>query len=103
MVPGMQTPEEWSEAFIYLWAMSGDYISREYSGTESVLTQVTLKGHQNLMDKVNHKLVSLKRWTKQTLTDDFKQECILILQGLDPSSQHNVVQRFIDQQVEEND
>ena len=72
MVPGMQTPEEWNEAFIYLWAMSGDYISREYSGTESVLTQVTLKGHQNAMDKVKHKLVSLKRWTKQTLTDDFK-------------------------------
>ena len=45
MVPGMQQPEEWSEAFIYLWAMSGDFISKAYSGTESVLTQVTLKGH----------------------------------------------------------
>ena len=66
--------------------MAGDYISKEYSGTESVLTQVTLKGHQNAIDKVNHKLLSLKRWRKQTLTDDFKQECILILQGLDPSS-----------------
>ena len=38
-------PSEWTEAFIYLWAMSGDFISKEYSGTESVLTQVTLKGH----------------------------------------------------------
>ena len=45
MVPEMANPEEWSEAFIYLWAMSGDFISKEYSGTESVLTQVTLKGH----------------------------------------------------------
>ena len=45
MVPEMANPEEWSEAFIYLWAMAGDFISKEYSGTESVLTQVTLKGH----------------------------------------------------------
>ena len=72
LVAGMEQPEEWSEAFIYLWAMSGDFISKEYSGTESVLTQVTLKGHQNSLDKVKHKMISLKRWTKQTLTDDFK-------------------------------
>ena len=45
LIPDMQQPEEWNEAFIYLWAMSGDFISKEYSGTESVLTQVTLKGH----------------------------------------------------------
>ena len=38
LVAGMENPEEWSEAFIYLWAMSGDFISKEYSGTESVLT-----------------------------------------------------------------
>ena len=38
MVPGMENAEEWNEAFIYLWAMSGDFISKEYSGTESVLT-----------------------------------------------------------------
>jgi len=45
LVPGLEQPEEWNESFIYLWAMSGDFISKEYSGTESVLTQVTLKGH----------------------------------------------------------
>ena len=81
--------------------MAGDFISQEYSGTPSVLTQVTLKGHQNTLDKVKHKMISVKRWTKQTLTDDFKQECILVLQGLDPSSQHTVVERFVSQQVEE--
>ena len=30
----------------------GDFISKEYSGTESVLTKITLKGHQNAFDKV---------------------------------------------------
>ena len=52
------------EAFIYLWAMAGDYISREYSGTASVLTKFTLKGHQNLYDKIEQKMISVKRWKK---------------------------------------
>jgi len=45
LIPDMDKPEQYSEAFIYLWAMGGDYISKQYSGTASVLTQVTLKGH----------------------------------------------------------
>ena len=46
LIPDMQQQlEEWNESFIYQWAMAGDFISKEYSGTESVLTQVTLKGH----------------------------------------------------------
>jgi hypothetical protein len=59
--------------------MAGDYISKEYSGTESVLTKYTLKGYQSTFDKLEQKMISVKRWQKQTLTDDFKQECILIL------------------------
>lgn len=62
MVPEMGDPEVWTEAFIWLWAMGGDYVSKEYSGTASVLTQVTLKGHQTAIDKVKHKMISLKRW-----------------------------------------
>lgn len=45
MVPEMGPPDDWTEAFIYLWAMAGDFISKEYSGTASVLTKVTLKGY----------------------------------------------------------
>ena len=45
MVPEMGDPQDWTEAFIWLWAMAGDFVSKEYSGTASVLTQVTLKGH----------------------------------------------------------
>jgi inorganic triphosphatase YgiF len=62
--------------------MAGDLISRQYSGTASVLTKYTLKGYQNLYDKIEQKMISVKRWKKQTFTDDFKEECILILQGV---------------------
>jgi synaptojanin len=92
-MPGKK--ESWAEALIYLWAMGGDQISKQYSGTESVLTKYTLKGYQNLADKIEQKMISVKRWRKQTLTDDFKQQCILLLQGLDPGS-HDVVDDFVE-------
>lgn len=62
-----------------MWAFGGDYISKVYSGTNSVLTKVTLKGHQNYLDKVEQKMISLRRFQKQNYTDEFKQECILVL------------------------
>ena len=37
--------QQWPECFIYAWAMAGDFISRHYSGTASVLTKYTLKGY----------------------------------------------------------
>ena len=52
LIPGMEDASQWEESLIYLWAMGGDFISKEYSGTESVLTKITLKGHQNAFDKV---------------------------------------------------
>lgn len=71
-------------SYIFLWAMSGDSVSKIYSGTHSVLTKVTLKGHENPIDKLTHLATTMRRYQKQMVTDDFKQGCILIIQGLDP-------------------
>ena len=64
--------------------MSGDFISKIYSGTSSVLTQVTLKGKESFYDQIHHGVTSVKRFIKQNLSDEFKQECILVLQGQHP-------------------
>ncbi|CDW85515.1 endonuclease exonuclease phosphatase family protein [Stylonychia lemnae] len=64
-----------------MWAFCGDFISKIYAGTHSVLTQVTLKGKENIYDKIDHGVTSVRRFLKQNLSDDFKQECILVLQG----------------------
>ena len=62
-VPGLaDSHEKWGESFIFLWAMNGDFISQIYAGTESVLTKITLKGHQSTKDKIEQKMLSLKRW-----------------------------------------
>ena len=59
--------------------MSGDVISKIYAGTNSVLTNVTLKGKENIADKIDHGYTSFKRFLKQNLSDDFKQECIMVI------------------------
>lgn len=40
-------------------------------------------------------MISVKRWKKQTLTDDFKQECIMILQGRCKDEQDEYVRETI--------
>ena len=61
---------------ICMWAYAGDIISRIYSGTASVLTAVTLKGHEDLKDVFVHYATSSNRWVIQKFTDQFKHECI---------------------------
>ena len=55
-----------------MWAFCGDFISKIYAGTHSVLTQVTLKGKENIYDKIDHGVTSVRRFLKQNLSDDFK-------------------------------
>ena len=37
-----------------------------------------------MFDQIHHGLTSVKRFLKQNLSDDFKQECILVIQGVHP-------------------
>lgn len=54
--------QEVMRAMIMMWAYAGDIISKIYSGTPSVLTAVTLKGHEDLSDKFTHYMTSAHRW-----------------------------------------
>ena len=67
-----------------MWGLLGDCISKIYAGTASVLTSVTLKGKENVLDTIHHGITTMKRFIKQNLSDDFKQECISVLQGVHP-------------------
>lgn len=78
-----------------MWAMGGDFISKIYAGTASVLTQVTIKGKENMFDKIDHGYTSVMRFLKQNLSDDFKQECILVMQGVHPLC-HSVPSNFVE-------
>ena len=82
--------KEADQAMIFMWAYAGDIISKIYSGTPSVLTAVTLKGHEDLSDKFTHYKTSAERWKLQKFDDEFKHECIQILRGQHPSSVHEL-------------
>jgi hypothetical protein len=64
-----------------MWSISGDFISKIYAGTHSVLAVLASNGKQTMFDRINHGVTSVKRFIKQNLSDEFKQECILILSG----------------------
>ena len=68
--------KEIDQAMICMWAYAGDIISKIYSGTPSVLTAVTLKGHEDLSDKFTHYKTSAERWKLQKFDEEFKHECI---------------------------
>ena len=82
--------KECQRAMIFMWAYAGDIISKIYSGTPSVLTAVTLKGHEDLSDKFTHYKTSANRWKLQKFSDEFKHECIQILRGQHESSVHSL-------------
>jgi hypothetical protein len=87
-----------------MWAMAGDVISKIYAGTNSVMTSVTIKGKENMMDRIDHGYTSVKRFFKQNLSDDFKQECILVIQGVHPlcnSATNNFVDSMIVKEIDQ--
>ena len=45
-----------------MWAVAGDLISKVYCGTESTLTSVTLKGHEDFSDNIGRYMTSAKRF-----------------------------------------
>jgi len=61
--------KEIDRQMIVMWAYAGDIISKIYSGTASVLTAVTLKGHEDLSDVFTHYATSANRWKIQKYSD----------------------------------
>ena len=59
----------------------GDFLSRQYTGTDSTISQVSQKGNEDLIDKLAHKVTSLTRVVYNTLTHNTDQYVIDVLLG----------------------
>lgn len=59
-----------------MWAMNGDEISKQYAGTRSTSTEVTINDKTTFTGKITHKLTSVERFFKNNINskDDNKQE-----------------------------
>jgi len=64
-----------------MWSFSGDFISKLYAGTNAVLSNLASQSKQSILDRINQGVTSVKRFLKQNLSDEFKQECMMILSG----------------------
>lgn len=66
-----------------MWAKNGDEISKQYAGTGSTSTEVTMNDKTSFTGKISHKLTSVERFFKNNVNtkDDNRQECIDLFVG----------------------
>lgn len=80
----LKTEPGWADVqklMIQMWVFSGDFISKIYAGTNAVLQQLSSQQKTTLLDRINQGVTSVRRFIKQNLSDDFKQEVMMILSG----------------------
>lgn len=66
-----------------LWAENADYISKQYTGTNSTITDLTKTETKGIKGTIKHKMTSVERFFKNNIfsSDDSKQECIELVKG----------------------
>ena len=67
--------------FRLLWADNGNYLSLQYSGTESTTSTITKDGKEGLLGAISSSFKSVNRFFINNFGDDYKQQCIDILLG----------------------
>ena len=70
------------QKFRSMWTDMGDYISRQYAGTDSTISRVTRDGKEGFIGKLDHKTKVVRRFMINTLTDNPMQTSIDILRGI---------------------
>ena len=63
------------------WADNGDFISLQYTGTNSTITRVMKEGKKGILSRINHKYQDVHRFVNNNFTDNFKEECIRMILG----------------------
>lgn len=53
-----------------IWREAGDFLSRQYTGTDSTIGSVSENMKEGFWGKVNHKIVSAKRIAKNTIKNN---------------------------------
>lgn len=92
-----------------MWAQNGDELSKQYAGTGSTSTEVTMNDKTSIKGKISHKLTSVERFIKNNIKtkDDVRQECIDLFIGNHKRSKstvtHHIETRMIEAQQEYSD
>ena len=83
-----------------MWTDMGDYLSRQYAGTDSTISRVTRDGKEGFLGKLDHKTKVVRRFIINTLNENPMQTSIDIVQGKHLNSGYSSEQReYVDQQL----
>lgn len=64
-----------------MWTDMGDYLSRQYAGTDSTISGVSRDGKETVEGKIQHKTVTIQRFFKNTFSENPMQLSIDIVLG----------------------
>ena len=64
-----------------MWSEMGDALSRQYAGTDSTIARVSRDGKEGFMGKLSHNTQAVKRFLKNTFSDNPMQIAINIVLG----------------------
>lgn len=64
-----------------MWTDMGDYLSRQYAGTDSTISRVSRDGRETIDGKIAHKTVAVKRFFLNTFSENSMQLSIDIVLG----------------------
>lgn len=70
-----------SKKFKALWKNNGDFLSIQYTGTESTSAGLINGEKEGILDAMNFMITSVERFVVNNFKDDFKQKCIDLLLG----------------------
>ena len=88
------------QRFRAMWTEMGDYLSRQYAGTDSTISRVTRDGKEGFIGKLDHKTKVVRRFMLNTLTDNPMQTSIDIIRGIHLNTGYSSEQRmWLDQQL----
>ena len=83
-----------------MWTEMGDYLSRQYAGTDSTISRVSRDGKEGFLGKLDHKTKVVRRFLINTLSENPMQTSIDIVQGKHLNSGYSSEQReFVDKQL----
>ena len=86
------------QQFRAMWTEMGDYLSRQYAGTDSTISRVTRDGKEGFLGKLDHKTKVVRRFLINTLSENPMQTSIDIIQGKHLNTGYSSEQKlFVDE------
>lgn len=61
------------------WAEQGDYLSKQYVGTNSTISKVSRDNKEGFFGKISHKMKNVQRYFINSWSDNFSQNSIAII------------------------